>query len=597
MRINHNIQALNAYRNLSFNQTGMSKHLERLSSGLRINRASDDAAGLAISEKMRSQIRGLDMAERNTMDGISLIQTAEGALGTTHEILQRIRELAVQASNGTLEKEDREAIQSEVDQLTQEIDRIAKTTQFNAKPLLRGALEGQAFANTNSSNVAYTTNGTWQGIVASNPSSPGAVDVDLGVAFGNGTAATMDGKTFTINGKVYEIDAGSASLGVTSGNIAVSVPSWDDAGTDTSAVANINATLTALRDAILANDSDFSSVGTTVSNAANDGVANDGVLANNGKLLLKTAAYMTPAEAKQVNVGTTAPGVSYLEPGTSTSTTRLKAPDTSTTTTSFSLTLSEVPKNGDSIIIDDVTITFGTPAVAYSAGSVTIDPAGKSTNDILVEIRDTLATAKSGVTPKADALSSFSIVGDSLVLSTNKTSDGNAFGSSNGLEIQIFDADFISTSDKTLTINMQIGANAGEDMLVEIGIMDAASLGIAFKKDRTTPITTPGIDAISGVDLTSAASASRAQSIVDNAVKLVSAERSKLGAYQNRMEHTIDNLGNASENMTSAESRIRDADMASEMSEYTKTNIINQAATAMLAQANQLPQGILQLLK
>ncbi|WP_046174434.1 flagellin N-terminal helical domain-containing protein [Domibacillus indicus] len=152
MRINHNIQALNAYRNLGNTNNATSKSLEKLSSGLRINRAADDAAGLAISEKMRSQIRGLDMAERNSLDAISLIQTAEGALASTHDILQRMRELSVQAANGTLQNEDRDAIKDEIDELTKEIDRIAKTTQFNNKELLDGSLSSgvnfQIGANT-----------------------------------------------------------------------------------------------------------------------------------------------------------------------------------------------------------------------------------------------------------------------------------------------------------------------------------------------------------------------------------------------------------------------------------------------------------------
>lgn len=154
MRINHNIQALNAYRNLSTTNNQTSKSLEKLSSGLRINRAADDAAGLAISEKMRSQVRGLDMAERNSLDAISLIQTAEGALASTHDILQRMRELSVQASNGTLEQEDQQAIQDEIDALVEEIDRIANETEFNEKKLLDGSLPagGMAFqigANAN----------------------------------------------------------------------------------------------------------------------------------------------------------------------------------------------------------------------------------------------------------------------------------------------------------------------------------------------------------------------------------------------------------------------------------------------------------------
>ncbi|WP_428909643.1 flagellin [Niallia sp. Krafla_26] len=271
MKINHNIQALNAYRNLSQTMNATSKSLEKLSSGLRINKAADDAAGLAISEKMRSQIRGLDMAERNTLDAISLIQTAEGALNEVHSILQRMRELSVQASNGTLEAEDKKAVQAEVSQLIKEVDRIAKTTQFNSQNLL------------------------------------------------------------------------------------------DQTG------------------------------------------------GSNGKF------------------------------------------------------------------------TF------------------------------------------------------------------------------------------------QIGANASETLDITIKKMDSTSIGIGSINVETN--------------------ASSAITSVDNAIKKISEQRSELGAYQNRLEYTTANLQTAAENLTSAESRIRDTDMAEEMTIFTKNNILNQAGQAMLAQANQLPQGILQLLQ
>lgn len=271
MRINHNIQALNAYRNLSQTMGATSKNLERLSSGLRINRAADDAAGLAISEKMRSQIRGLNMAERNALDAVSLIQTAEGALNETHTILQRMRELSVQAANGTLENTDRESIQLEIDQLIEEVDRIAEKTEFNAKSLLDG---------TNSAGFVF-----------------------------------------------------------------------------------------------------------------------------------------------------------------------------------------------------------------------------------------------------------------------------------------------------------QIGANNGDQLTVDIGKMDSNSIGIG------------------SIDISTSTGANSALAAIDGAIEAVSEQRAKLGAYQNRLEHTVTNLQTANENLTAAESRIRDLDMALEMSNFTKNNILNQAGQAMLAQANQLPQGILQLLQ
>jgi flagellin len=287
MRINHNIQALNAYRNLNNTNNATAKSLEKLSSGLRINRAADDAAGLAISEKMRSQIRGLDMAERNSLDAISLIQTAEGALASTHDILQRMRELSVQAANGTLEDKDRTSVQDEINALVTEIERIADTTQFNKKVLLGG-----------------------------------------------------------------------------------------DTGTDS-------------------------------------------------------------------------------------------------------------------------------------------------------------------------------------------------------------------------TMNFQIGANKDEMLSLTIKPMDATALGLG------TAVTgaSSGTNVTNIMSVSSQSDASLAISRVDTAIAKISEQRSKLGAVQNRLEHTVTNLQMANENLTAAESRIRDLDMAKEMTQFTKNNILNQAGQAMLAQANQLPQGVLQLLQ
>lgn len=556
MRINHNIQALNAYRNLSKNSTDMSKHLERLSSGLRINRAADDAAGLAISEKMRSQIRGLDMAERNTMDGISLIQTAEGALGTTHEILQRMRELAVQASNGTLEDQDREAVQSEIDQLTQEIDRIARTTQFNSKSLLRGSADSKAFASTGSTPLTYAGNGTWGGAITADPSARGTTDLNISNAFASGALPA----TFSINGKNYELQDTPAPTS----NIAVPV---DWTGTPD---GKINNAMNALKKAIEANDPAL--VADITKPSAGSG----------GTLTIQTTRFATPAQASAIKLGTAPAGTDFSG---STTPTNLIAPATSAQSKTVNLAFNSVPIEGDSLVIDQYKFIFTSGSV--TPPDIAIDPTGKSVSQILNEVAGNL-------TPTAD-LGNFEVIGNSLVLTTTATDAGTP---GSGLEIEITDKDFTTNSGKDLKVNMQIGANAGENMEVTLGVMDAARLGLARQADHKTIISDAGVDAVTGLDMSSSEEAAAAAlGVIDNAVKLVSEERSKLGAYQNRMEHTVDNLGIASENMTSAESRIRDADMAMEMTDFTKTNIINQAATAMLAQANQLPQGILQLLK
>lgn len=424
MRINHNIQALNTYKQLSINQKNLSSHLERLSSGLRINRASDDAAGLAISEKMRSQIRGLKVADRNALDGISMIQTAEGALAEIQSILQRMREVTVQAANGTLSNNDKTKIQDEIDQLTAEVDRIADTTSFNGKSLLTGNIDTQAFISCSSTEITHGGGGTFSGTV--------------------------------------------------------------------------------------------------------------------------------------------------------------------TSTDDIYLSFLEVPVAGDSIIIDNVTINFalGTSSPYDTiTNTATVDVQSKTVDQVLSDIKAQLDSAEATDATEVDNLIGHSIVSNSLVLQPNN------------LYIEYNDPDFAPKPDEDMSMDMQIGANEDETMNISISNMDAASLGIARMADHITIIITPGVNAEAGVDVSTDTAAEAAIDIIDNALKLVTDQRASLGAYQNRLEHTVTNLGTTTLNLTEAESRVRDADMAVEMTGFTKNNILNQAATAMLAQANQMPQGVLQLLQ
>jgi len=365
MRINNNIMALNAHRQLGINQTNSSKSMERLSSGMRINRAGDDAAGLAISEKMRGQIRGLKQAQRNAQDGISLIQTAEGNLNETHSILQRMRELAVQAANDTNDTSvDRKAIGDELAELVTELDRISDTAQFNTKKLLNGSLSSEL----------------------------DSIGTNLNAA--NGIS--------NINIAGAKVDIYTLSVSKTAGTI-------------------------------------------TLENAAGES---------------QTLNYVAPAD------------------------------------------------------FETSTLTFGSMGV-----SVTINS----------EITD--------------------------------IADENNFGVT-----------------ATGSISLMIGANEGENMTISIGDMSASALGV------------------SALDVSDAVNAEAASTAINDAINTVSAERSKLGAYQNRLEHTINNLGTSAENLQAAEARIRDLDMAEEIMAFTKNNILQQAATAMLAQANMAPQSVLQLL-
>lgn len=385
MIINHNISALNTYRQLTVNNSATSKSLEKLSSGYRINRAGDDAAGLAISEKMRGQIRGLNMASKNAQDGISLIQTAEGALQEVHSILQRMRELAVQAANGTNTDDDRAELQKEIEQLKSEINRISTDTEFNTLKLLDGS-----FAKV----------GTWD------PTKNDANLVSVEVLDDN----IKVGSSYAITVKKVASD--------TDGNITVVNITVKDAENEENPV-----------------------IDDTVQNV---NVANGYVNVNVGGFKVK-------------------------------------------------------------VNIDD--ITFPTSG----------------------ESQDTVTTNV--------------------------------------------------TVDDTKAVAFQIGANQNQITKLTISDMSSEALGV------------------DGVDVSTAESASQAIGLVDEAIKKVSSERSKLGAIQNRLEHTISNLGTSAENLTAAESRIRDVDMAKEMMEFTKNTILIQASQAMLAQANQLPQGVLQLLR
>ncbi|MCM3623101.1 flagellin [Brevibacillus borstelensis] len=455
MRINHNIASLNTYRQLNTNTTATSKNIERLSSGLRINRAGDDAAGLAISEKMRGQIRGLDMASKNGQDGISLIQTAEGALNETHSILQRMRELAVQSSNDTNTADDRNELQKEISQLKDEIDRISSTTEFNTKKLLNG-------------NVAAT-------------------------ATVGGTNAAKIGTAEVVN---TNLKSGTYTLEVS--------------GTDNKEIAD---------------------------------VLDAGTKITSDDISIKTAANAAYGQYQ------------------------LKIEDDKDNAGMKKLTL----------------INSATGEVAGSANNVAV---GADKTAELAGIEFKLDNAENGTI-------NFEVEGDhtfTLKDSNDATVATVAAKNLNKNEVEIgglkvkFNADITDGTNTSVVVmnnslTMQIGANEGQTMNIGISDMSAKALGVA------------------GVDVTSAAGAQSAITTLDNALKQVSSERSKLGAYQNRLEHTINNLNTSSENLTAAESRIRDTDMAKEMMEQTKNNILAQAAQAMLAQANQQPQGVLQLLR
>jgi flagellin len=434
MVVQHNLTAMNANRMLGVTTGQQAKSSEKLSSGYRINRAADDAAGLSISEKMRKQIKGLDQASSNAQDGISCVQTAEGALTEVHSMLQRMNELAVQAGNGTMSQDDRQNIQDEIDQLVTEIDRVSETTKFNETYLLKG--DGETNGNK---------------------------------------------RTFAANDVIGKVDGITvAAKGTTIGELT------DNADIKIGTVE------------VVSSDTKF-----TIADAV--------------------------AQAKAENV------------------TKITSDGTNATVTL---------KDGTSVTdtVTNIKTNYGIEATA--AGGATISKALKA--------ETTNAAITGTYTGNLDDLAAGADVNVKLAVSATGTSA-------------------LSKDTKALVLSFQVGAETSKENKIDVTMesMSATSIGVKGVK-------------VTGKDSTNA---DAAVNTISDAIKKVSSQRSALGAVQNRLEHTISNLDNVVENTTSAESRIRDTDMAEEMVEYSKNNILAQAGQSMLAQANQSTQGVLSLLQ
>ena len=538
MVVQHNMSAMNANRNLGVTTGMQAKSSEKLSSGYKINRAADDAAGLSISEKMRSQIRGLNKASDNAQDGISLIQTAEGALNESHSILQRMRELSVQAANGTETDDDREAVQNEISQLQEELTRISETTEFNTMKLLDGSQSGS---------TSSTGSGPKFGIVDTRISGGGAIITSnvAGVSVSISAAATnkagqesaiwdKTGKTLTLNlaaGKVYtqdEID-----------ELVANAKQEDSTAENTPADIKIT-----LKNGVM---------------TATDGEASDATAA--GVKASSTAVTATGTFVGANNVSFTANKYGTEFNGTK-----------------FNI------KFGAETGKENVSVTKGITydaANAVTAGEYDINlAAGKEytaedIEDILKSAGFDFDVTLSGATP--DEPNTVFATGSATTFTAITMANGAGVGSTEAMWSQ----DGYDSVASGAGITLQIGANEGQTMSFSIDNMSARALGVDGNK----------------VDLSTQAGAQKATDTIDAAIKKVSAQRGKMGAIQNRLEHTISNLDTAAENTQTAESRIRDTDMAEEMVEYSKNNILAQAGQSMLAQANQSTQGVLSLLQ
>lgn len=508
MRIQHNIAAQNSYRQLGGNNTALSKNLEKLSSGYRINRAGDDAAGLAISEKMRSQITGLKKAQDNANDGISLVQTAEGALTEVHSMLNRMVELADQSANGTYDNEtDRANLQKEVASLKSEIDRISESTNFNGINLLDGSMGGAG--NTGVTFARSTTNFT--GTLYDKDGNQGKIDVAVtGMNKGDGvkvSTGTAEGVTKTYNATASTNqghDVYDYTITLKSGKT-YTQKDLDNLLKDSGLKMSTNAD----QFKVSGNGASGGDA-TTAANQAD--VARQAVM-NKDKWQFTSTVAGARTSTVTVTDATSAKGVTVDK------------------------------TNGN------VTIELDLTNKAYTEDEI---------NQMLADAGATVRLTSGDVEKGRTGMTATAFGGNA----EGDVKGTGAMGLSSALTLQIGDT-----------------ADNFNKVTVNVDSMDTKSLGIA------------------DVDISTQDGAAAAISKINDAINSVSSTRGDLGAIQNRLEHTINNLGVTEENMTSAESRIRDTDMAKEMMQYTKNNILIQASQAMLAQANQLPQGVLQLLQ
>ena len=493
MKIGHNLMASNAIRNTNANSLTASKSMGKLSSGLAITNAADNAAGLAVSEKMKGQIRGLDQASKNAQDGVSLIQTADGALSETTSILQRMRELANQSSNDSNTSADRGAIQTETNELVAQLDNIANTTQFNTKNLLNGG----AGLDTTSTHGIEVSSGN-AGVVA------GAI-----VTLSTVVKATSASMTFAANVNADNIVVGansSLSINGTTINLTAGTTGADVAAqvSALSGQTGVIATYTA------------ATAGTK------------------GSLVFSSSATGSAAEMKISGIDADADGIGAGN-------------------TFVASTAANAVNHG---------INAAVPAVGVIAAATKTAING--------------ADASATVTTSGAAAAGGTITSQGNILTMHGTGV-------EGLQINVANTDVTAAGVVTVngnnSLSMQIGANKDQTMSVSINSMTASTLHI------------------NALDLTTKNGANAALAIIDTATATVSSERAKLGAYQNRLESTINNLGTTAENLTSAQSSVSDVDMAREMAEYSKNNVLSQASQAMLAQANQQPQQVLKLLQ
>ncbi len=556
MRIQHNIPAMNSYRNYSNNVSQVSKNLEKLSTGYKINRAGDDAAGLAISEKMRIQITGLEKAQDNAKAGINLVQTAEGALTEVHDMLNRMFDLAEQSANGTFDDSvDRTQLQKEINQLRDEIDRIADSTNYNGIKLLDGSMESKSVASgTLNATVTKVMDGQ-----LGREAQAGVFEID----FSNTEIKAEKDITpkFTIFGKNIDLDPITKDGSISADALATQIATaWNDQrGAEDIQGATIRAEADGAKVVFTMSNAPTTQWGTTAEGTFDAKITTD-----------------NHTQGQQVKVTT------------------LKEPIDSAHARQYAQATFTLKKAD---IEDGRTITIGEETYVYAVGKNSAFKDAANVIDLtdLAEVTDTnIGIVGMRLSAVAKDNKMFKVGADTTsgVISLTEREGGvdyskydlegkdNATNDKDGNWDGLVKTGFYDTQNSSKGLTLQIGDTAEKFNQMTVSVKDIHTEALGLSR----------------IDISMQSGGQAAMNAIKAATNYVSDVRGGLGALQNRLDHTINNLSVAQENIQDAESNIRDVDVAKEMMAYTKNNILVQSAQAMLAQANQLPQGVLQLL-
>jgi len=595
--INTNISSLTAQRQLSVSQTSLATAMARLSSGLRVNSAKDDAAGLAISERFTSQIRGSNQAARNANDGISLAQTAEGDLAQISNNLQRIRELAVQAANGTNSSSDRVSLNNEAAALVVENDRLATTSAFNGIKLLDGTFTEQIFQ--------VGANGTASDVVAVSSIASARAN-SLGVGASSSYASTVTGISastgsylaagaLAINGQsvgAAPSDGVSSSYAKTSGIAVAAAINAISGATNVNAIVNttsspglaVTSTAALLAGAVTVNGVDIGALGATtsfagrgvqVAAAINAKISQTGVTATVNTTT--GAVTLSATDGRNIIVSGTTGATAAVGLGTGTVTYGTGAAGAALTTTAATTT--------GTIFINGVDIG------AVRAGTSVTDKgdALAAAINAFSERTGVTATNAAGAITLTGAVFSNSAT-DNTLTGTTAAQTATGLQVTGGTAITLTGT---STNVSRSTVTLSSAASAG---IAVAGVAANALSASGLSEGVTTATTTAGAG-VSSINLTTAAGAQAALAAVDSAINTVNSTRAALGAYQARFVSVVASLATTAENLTASRSRVQDADFAAETAALSRAQILQQAGTAMVAQANQLPQGVMALLR